>query len=228
MATATWGSPNVYELTGSRTETYTRKEMTAKVTLISPWNSRSAEIMKITATRYPLTTEASQYYFPSFPKTVEVSVWEEKGSASDIHAVTYTQAKLDVSYQCWARAAANLEESFTQTCTPIIQMRRLPSFGFYWATDGSPVLDEESPAMLAIQMKITRQITGIQTLPSWFWSLAGCVNDAPWNDFITKNVYNAGTLLYIPASAVKQLTANPDDIDNVWDISFDLMWNPIG
>jgi hypothetical protein len=124
--------------------------MTAKVTLISPWNSRSAEIMKITGTRYPLTAEASQYYFPAFPKTIDVSVWEEKGSESDTHAVTYTKAKLDVSYQCWARAAANLEESFTQTCTPIIQMRRLPSFGFYWATDGSPVLDEESPAMLAM------------------------------------------------------------------------------
>ena len=223
---ATWGSSNVYELTGSRTETYTRREMTAKVTLLCPWETRFAEMEKIARTRYPLSPGAESYLHPAYPKSFDVSVWEEKGAASDVHAVSYTMAKIDATYHCLARF--NWDASFSQTITPTLQMRRLPSWGFYWATDGSPVLDEESPGMLAVQAKITRQYSGVQKVPQWFWDLAGCVNDAAWEEVHTGSMLQKGTLLFIPASAVKQLTVNPEERDNIWDVSFDLIWNPIG
>jgi len=223
---ATWGSSNVFEVPGSRTETYTRKEMTAKVTLLCPWSTRFAEMEKITRTRYPLPAGASEYLHPAYPKTLDVTVWEEQGSASDVHVVSYTQAKIDATYHCLAKF--NWDQSFSQTITPTLQMRRLPSWGFYWASDGSPVLDEESPTIFAPQAKITRQYTGVSEVPQWFWDLAGCVNNVAWTEIHTSSLLGAGTLLFIPAAAVKQMTANPEDRDPLWDVSFDLIWNPIG
>jgi hypothetical protein len=221
----TWGSPDVYEITGSRTEQYTRLNMTAKVTLICPWNSRYTCMSAISQTKYPLPSGASNYYYSAYPKSFDVSVWEESGKPSDVDAVTYTKAKIDVQYEC--RAKYN-ERSVTETITPILNMRRLPAWGFYWASDGSPLLDDESPAIMQVQVKIARQMTGWNRIPSWFYELAGCVNDFAWTDTFTQQSYEADTLMFIPSSMSKQVTTNPTDEDNIWDFSFELMWNPVG
>jgi len=223
-----WGATDAFEMPGSRTESYNRSEMTAKVTLICPWASRDNTIGQIIRTRYPLPPQAAETYFPAYPKSFDVSVWEEKGSPSDTNAVTYTQAKIDVSYTCRARNASFWEQTFSQTCSPILNMQRLPPWGFYWMTDNMPVVDEEAPTRLNIMLKITRQLSGISVVPAWFHELAGCVNESPWQDVITGIVFSAQTLLFTPSSATKQLTTNPDDIDNVWDMAFELLWNPIG
>jgi hypothetical protein len=220
-----WGSPDVYEITGSRTEHYDRLSMTAKVTLISPWDSRYSCMVAISQTQYPLPIGALDYYYSSYPKSFDVSVWEEAGGKTDVDAVTYTKAKIDVQYEC--RAKYN-EKSVTESLTPILNMRRLSAWGFYWASDGAPILDDQAPAVLQVQAKIARQLTGWKKIPSWFFDLAGCVNDSTWTDTFTKISYDADTLMFIPSSMSKQVTTNPTDEDNIWDFSFELMWNPIG
>jgi len=225
---ATWGSNQAYEVNGSRTETYTRSELTAKVTVICPWDSRFAVMSAISLTKYPLPAGASQIYYDAYPKSMDASVYEEVGLPSDVYEVSYSKAKIDITYICKSKSAADLESSITETVTPILNMRRLSTWGFYWASDGSPALPDESPAMLQIQIKIVRQITGVSQIPAWFWSLAGCVNQNAWTDIFTQASHDIGTLLFIPSSLSKQITVNPEDIDNVWDIGFELMWNPIG
>ena len=221
-----WGSPYVFEVPGSRTESYNRKEMTAKVTLTCPWDNRFEAMDAIHTTKYPFPSSAAPYLHPAYPKAIDVSVWEEKGSDIDVHEVSYTLAKLEVTYHALARF--NWDKSFSQTISPVLQMRRLPSWGFFWDSDDSPVLDEESPAMFAVQVKITRQYSGVPDVPQWFWDLAGCVNNAPWRERHTNSLLAKGTLLFIPASATKIQTMNPEERDSIWDVSFDLMWNPIG
>ena len=223
---STWGAASAFEIPGSRVETYNRFEMTAKVSLICPWDTRDAVIGQVSAQQYPLPTYAADRYYPAYPRSFDVSVWEEKGDDSDVYAVSYTKAKIDVSYTCKAKNSA--ERSLTQTCSPVLNMRRLPSWEFYWMEDGSPVLDEESPTMMQVMLKISRQISGIRQIPSWWWECAGCVNDALLIDTMTRMPYEAETLLFIPSSATKQVTTNPDEMEPVWDIGFDAMWNPIG
>jgi hypothetical protein len=220
-----WGSSNAYEITGSRTESYNVLGMSAKVSIVCPWNTRYEVMQGISQTKYPLPNGASNFYLAAYPKSFEVSVFEEKGSSSDVYSVSYTKAKIDVSYEC--RSKYN-ERSITETLTPILNMRRLPAWGFYWRSDGSPILDDQAPAILNVQAKITRQCTGCQKIPVWFYDYAGCVNDAPWLDKFTNNTYDTGTLLFIPSSLSKAITTNPTDEDNVWDIGYELMWNPVG
>jgi hypothetical protein len=180
---------------------------------------------QISQSKYPLPAGASNYYYSAYPKSFDVSVWEECGNPSDTDAVTYTKAKIDVQYEC--RAKYN-ERSVTETLTPILNMRRLSAWGFYWHSDNSPILDDQAPAIMQVQAKIARQLTGWANIPSWFYDLAGCVNESSWNDTFTKISYEADTLLFIPSSMSKQVTTNPTDEDNIWDFSFELMWNPIG
>jgi hypothetical protein len=222
---ATWGSTKAFEVPGSRTETYGLREMTAKVQLICDWADRYAIMQDICRTKYPLPPGATDYYWDSYPKSMSVSVWEEAGQEGDVYEVTYTKAKVDVDYICKSKVP---DSSVTETHTPILNMRRIPSWGFYWGSDGSPVSDEESPTVVNVQLKIQRQLTGCPFVPSWFMDLAGCINQNVWVDDITGVVHDRGTLLFMPSSASKQLTTNPEDVDNVWDISFEMMWNPIG
>jgi hypothetical protein len=221
-----WGAANAYEITGSRTESYGRFEMTAKVTIVCPWENRDEVIDQVNRTPYPLPPIAAKQYYPAFPRTFEVSVWEESGKKTDIHEVSYSLAKIDIHYTCKQRNSA--EQSVTQTCTPVLNMRRLPSIGFTWLSDNSPLTDAESPAMLQIMLKITRQVTGLRAIPDWWWSLAGCVNSTKGTDHMTKQQFEAETILFIPSSASKQVTTNPDDMEPVWDIGYELMWNPLG
>jgi hypothetical protein len=222
-----WGAAGAYELTGTRTESYTRFSMTAKVTLICPWDSRYSIMASISQSQYPMPSGAGTYYYSAYPKSFEVSVYEEHGQATDVHAVTYSKAKIDVTYEC--KCKYNEEANISETITPILSMRRLPAWGFCWNSDGSPILDDESPAIMQYQIKITRQMTGVYSIiPTWFYDLAGCVNDATWIDKFTNHSYEQGTLLFVPSSLTKQITANPEDRDNIWDLGFELMWNPIG
>ena len=220
-----WGAINAYEVPGSRTETYNRLEMTAKVSLLCPWNTRDVVLGQISATPYPLPPDAATRYYPAYPRSFDISVFEEKGKDSDVNAVTYTKAKIDVSYTCKSR---NWESTITQTFTPILNMQRLPPFGFHWASDDIPITDEEAPSKFNPMLKITRNITGAAAIPQWFWGLAGCVNANAWTDTITGHTHPAETLLFTPATATKQLTTNPDDVFPVWDIAYELLVNPLG
>ena len=170
-------------------------------------------------------------YFPALPTQVAVAPIGPEGITVDSYAGNtpsfqpYTLAKLAVDYKGRGRPG-NL--SVNEQVTPSFGMRQLPSWGYYWRSDGSPVLDSEAPGKREVTVKISRTLSGVRRIPWWFYSLAGCVNGNAWTDMLDSKSYLPGTLLFIPTGKERQITMARDDDDNVWNLQYDMEWNPIG
>ena len=193
-----------------------------------------------------LTNNYYSYYLPAKPTSISVSVlspegvtvkptplWGDWASNVDGEAYTYehtpmqpyTLAKLAVDYKGLARAANG---TLQQQMAPSMTYRTIPPFGFYWHSDGSMVLDKESPAIPEVKLKITRSFQNVRNIPTKFFTLAGHINSNTWTDKLTKMTFKPGTLLYMPTSLDKNITYVPEDDDYLWNLSFELSWNPIG
>ena len=236
----------IYEVNGARQETYTPTEFTAHTEYICPWPERylyKESVMGSVFNAYPPINAAGNvdfstaipsywnHYYPAVVTQVSIAPLGPEGvtvtpaNGAPLTFQPYTVAKLSVDYKGRARAGnATLQE----TVTPSLSARTLPSWGYYWRSDGSPVLDREAPGLQEVKASIQRHLTGIRRVPSWFFSLAGCVNYNPWTDLMTNISYLPETLLFIPTTMERQVTMDRSDDDFVWDISYEIMWNPVG
>lgn len=224
----------VFEVNGSRSETFAQFDFTARAEFTCSWEDRFAKADALMGTiyNYPAREGSDGFYsryYPAQVTNVSVNTWGAEGITTS--TVTppvwqpYTLAHLQVDYKALARPSNwNIQE----TVVPTLSMRQLPSWGFYWRSDGSPVLDTESPALMQVQAKITRHINGIRKIPEWFYTLAGGVNENSWTDSVTNISYLPGTLLFNPSNMDRTITLARGDDDNIWNIAFDLSWNPIG
>lgn len=218
----------LHEVNGTRSENYTISEFTAHVEFYCPWMNRVDAQYEIMSTVYNAPPGYFNYYFPAEVQSVQVSVLGAEGINRYLPKDSYqpqTMAKLSVEYKGLSR---NGNLSLSEQLQPSLKMRQLPAWGYYWRSDGSPVLDNESPAIQEVQAKITRSIDGLRRIPSWFYSLAGCVNNAAWVDYLTGVTYLPGTLLFVPTNCDRTLTRARGDDDSIWKIAFELNWNPIG
>lgn len=221
------------ESNGTRSEQYSATEFTATVEYHGPWLNRNEVINALRDTVFPVTVDNLgpyySYYQPASVQSISVAPVGLEGVHinSDFHTPyqPYTMAKYSVQYKGLARPG---NSSIQEQVTPNIQMRQLPSFGYYWYSDGSPVLDKEAPAIRENHLTINRTITGVRILPDFFFGLAGCVNSNAWQDAILGRVFLPGTLLYTPANLDRQMTFANDNDDYLWTFSYSLEWNPIG
>lgn len=218
----------LHEVNGSRSESYTTTEFTAHVEYTCPWFMRVQGGNELMAAVYNAPIEYYKYFMPAEAQSVQVSVWGAEGVNVPLAVDTYqpyTLAKLSVDYKGFARPG-NIQ--IQEQVQPSFKMRQLPSWGYYWRSDGSPVLDNESPAIQEVQTKISRTFSGLHFVPDWFYNLAGSVNDALWTDQITNMTYLPGTLLFVPTNFDRSITMARGDEDYNWTIAFELNWNPIG
>ena len=218
----------IHEVNGSRSEQYTTTEFTAHVEYTCPWDMRVQGGNEIMSACYNAPVDYYMYFMPAEAQSVQISVWGAEGLNVPLAVDTYqpyTLAKLSVDYKGFARPG-NVQ--IQEQVQPSFKMRQLPSWGYYWRSDGSPVLDNESPAIQEVQTKISRTFSGLHFIPEWFYNLAGSVNDALWTDQITDMTYLPGTLLFVPTNFDRQITMARGDEDYNWTIAFELNWNPIG
>lgn len=229
---------HVYEINGSRTETFGQFEFSAKAEFCCRWDDRGTIVTELSKTVYnfPALDADNNFnsyystYYPAHVTGINVAPFGAEGVYEDTGDKTpvwqpHTLAKLSVDYKAIARPS---NWTIQETVTPALSMRQLPTWGYYWRSDGSPILDAEAPAIMQIQAKISRHINGIHKIPEWFYDLAGSVNLRGWTDAITGVSYLPGTLLFNPSSMERNITLSPDDDDTLWNISFELSWNPIG
>ena len=218
----------IHEVNGTRSESYGTSEFTAHAEFYCPWKSRVEAQYHIMQKIYNAPPYYFAYYLPAEVQSVQIGVLGAEGINRYLEDDTYqpqTLAKLTVEYKGLSR---NGNLSLNEQLQPSLKMRQLPAWGYYWRSDGSPVLDNESPAIQEVQAKITRSIDGLRRIPAWFYELAGCVNNAPWIDALTGTTYLPGTLLFIPTNCDRTLTLARGDDDSIWKIGFELNWNPIG
>lgn len=241
----------IAEINGSRSENYSTTEFTSKVEYACKWDDRYIYADYLMGRCYnhtinDLRIDADSYgeraagnhrrnyyndYFPAMPTAVQVSTFGAEGvSVTSAVNLTpsfqkYTMAKISVDYKGLARPGLL---SLQQTTTPTFGMRQLPSWGYYWRSDGSPVLDAEAPAVQEPQAKIQRNLSGIRNIPWWFFSLSGCTNINAWSDLVTGISYLPGTLLFQASNMERSITMARGDDDYLWNISFEIAWNPIG
>lgn len=236
----------IYEINGSRTEQFSVTEFTAHTEYICPWGLRFQYIDKIMDSCFNADVSYDEsgnfiadaacfyaVYYPALPTSVSCAPFGQEGYSVDAgeHGIAgknfhpYTKAKISVDYKGNARAgSADLQE----TITPSQNLRTLQSWGFYWQSDGSPVLEKEAPGVQELQVTIQRTLSGIRVIPPWFYNLTGCVNANAWTDKLTGITYLPGTLLFIASNLSRQETMRRDDDDNVWSLSYEITWNPIG
>ena len=218
----------IHEVNGSRSENYTTTEFTAHVEYTCPWNLRVSGQFALMQAVYNSPVTYFEWFMPAEAQSAQISVWGAEGVNVALAEDTfqpYTLAKIAVEYKGLARPG-NFQ--IQEQVQPSYKMRQLPSWGYYWRSDGSPVLDSESPAIQEIQTKISRTFSGLHFIPSWFYELGGCVNNAHWMDQITKVVYLPGTLLFVPTNFDRTITWARGDEDYNYTIAFELNWNPIG
>ncbi len=221
-------SLELHEVNGTRSETYGFSEFQAHAEYYCPWHKRVLAQAYIYTTIYNAPIDYFKIYYPAEVMNVQIGVLGAEGInryLPDDSFQPHTMAHLTVDYKGFARAG-NL--SLQEQLQPTLKMRQLPSWGYYWRSDGSPVLDNESPAIQEVQAKITRNIDGLRRIPGWFYRLAGCVNNAAWMDGLTGTTYLPGTLLFSPTNCDRTITRARGDDDNIWKIAFELNWNPIG
>ena len=240
-------SGRIYEENGTRQETYTPTDFSAHMSFICPWAQRYNYQNNIMGSVYNAHPPVNNYgepdfstvgvcsYFSHYYPAQVTQITVTNIGAEGVQVVTqgnapptfqpYTMARIAVDYKGRARPGnVNLQ----QTVTPSFNMRQLPSWGYYWRADGSPVLDQEAPGLKEVQVTIQRHLSGIRRIPNWFYYLAGCVNYNPWQDQLTGMSYLPGTLLFIPSSMDRRVTMARDDDDYCWDISYEISWNPAG
>lgn len=232
----------IYEINGSRTENYNDNEFTAHIDFICPWNYRNFYANAMMNRVYPqhisvladgsLDTSFYANYYPAAAISCNVATMGAEGvevvpgvGVEEVHYQAYTAAKVSVDYKAISRPG---NWSIQESVTPNYSMRQLPSWGYYWRSDGSPILDNESPAVQEIRVSINRTLTGVRNIPWWFYGLGGKVNINPWADSLTGDVYLPGTLLFVPSNLQRSVTYKRDDDDNIWTVGFTLNWNPIG
>lgn len=226
----------VHEINGSRSESYSDTEFSGHIEFTCPWNARSYYIAEIKHRVYPypvflngVGSEFYQTYYPPVPISVSVSTMGAEGvNVEPVDYLTYqpyTMAHLTVEYKGMSRPG---NFSASESVSPNFGMRQLPSWGYYWRSDGSPLLDNESPGIQETKCEITRTLTGIRRIPWWFYRLGGKVNLNAWVDGMTGQAYLPDTLLFVPSNMQRNVTYQSGDDDNIWTISFALKWNPIG
>jgi len=239
----------IAEENGSRSETRQQFEFSANVNYFCDWEDRNLVAAYLEETCYNPTSAEGQdtlsyftHYYPAVvtqitlrplgaeAKTVKIV---ERPNLKHIPLQAHTLAKLEVQYK--GRALPSLL-NFKQNVTPSVSMRQLPTWGYYWRSDGSPLLDQESVAQQETRLKIQRSISGIRQIPPWFFDLRGKVNVNPWVDWITirafednrPSIFMPGTLLYMPSSMDRQISTQKDADNQIWNLQFELSWNPIG
>ncbi|NLW46884.1 MAG: hypothetical protein GXY86_06075, partial [Firmicutes bacterium] len=196
----------IHEVNGSRSETYSPTEFTAHVEYTCPWELRVDGQYALLRAVYNAPVTYFRRYLPAEAQNVQVSLFGAAGGQTNLQVDTfqpYPLAKLAVDYKGFARPGAPTIQEQVQ---PSFKMRQLPSWGYYWRSDGSPVLDNEAPAIQEVQVKINRTFDGLRFIPSWFYDLGGCVNNAPWLDIITGITYLPGTLLFVPSNLSKSVS----------------------
>ena len=239
----------VWEIPGSRTESYQQLECSMHVEYGCDWHERYEKAGLLSILTYDAPIDYFRCYFPAWVSNIAVTGLKEGGTlpqeapttteplqSKDVNRFAgtgheklpqyspYTYAKLAVDYKAKARPNP---WSITETLTPEIGMRQIPIFDFYWMSDGGPILDAEAPGMQTVQAKIQRQIKGVRAVPDWFFSLEGRSNSNVWTDVITKISYARGTLLFQPSSMQRTITFSQDNDDSLWDFAFVLAWNPV-
>lgn len=237
----------LFEINGSRTETYNDTEFNAHIEYVCVWEYRNWYVSVLHDKVYPKylpiladgTTDTSYYnwYYPAQAISCSVSNMGAEGvtvapaynaesqAYFETHYQSYTRAKISVDYKGIARPGA---WSVQESITPTYSGRQLPSWGFYWRSDGSPIMDNETPFIQELMIDINRTITGVRQLPWWFYGLGGKTNFNAWTDVFTGEAFLPDTLLFIPSSLQRQITYNRSDDDNIWSIGFSLKYNPIG
>jgi len=206
----------IWEENGSRSETFAQFEFTANVSYHCRWDDRFALADWLSHTVYNNPAESSDYsnanpstvyynsYYPAQVMSIQVNTLGAEGKTAysrqdplsqgwliDLPLQPYTLAKLQVTYKGRARPSP---VALKQTVTPSTGMRQLPSWGFYWRSDGSPVVDAESPAIQENGLKLSRTLSGVRRVPQWFLGLTGCINANAWTDHITGMNFLPGML----------------------------------
>lgn len=221
------------EENGTRSENYGTTEFTGNITFIGPWMGRNEVMAVLRHTVFPVTSDNVisyyGYYQPAFVQSISVQPVGLEGThiITDYHTPLqpYTRAKYAVQYKGMTRPGnSTVQEQVTPSC----HMRQIPSFGYYWYSDGAPVLDQEAPAVRGMMMSITRTISGVRVLPDFFFNLAGCVNSEAWHDAVLGRTFLPGTLLFIPSNIDRQMTFANDNDDYLWTFAYTLEWSPIG
>lgn len=229
----------VSEVSGTRSETLVQFDFTATVSYHCRWDDRYWIARWLANSVYNNPSEDAvnlgltyyNSYYPARAINVTMKPLGAEGKTinvpfgSPVPWQPYTMAQLDVQYK--GRALPS-NVSIRETVTPASAMRQLPSWGFYWRSDNAPVLDAEAPAIQERSMKIQRNLSGVRRIPYWFLGLEGCINANDWTDALTGMNYLAGTLLYTPTSMDRTITMSMDDDDFIWNVAYELAWNPIG
>jgi len=254
----------VWEVNGSRSEQWAKEKFTASISYICEWKHRAMVMQRASRSIYqPMFNSVDEdafffsTYYPPICSSLSSKPLGAEGQtppvgwnqSSNLVWQPHTMCQIDASYE----GVARFNGAVQQTVTPSIGMRTLPSWGYYWHSDGSPVLDKEAPAAMSFSLKISRTLSGVRRIPRWFFLLAGKCNSNVWSDIISaqikidpltgKPVYDSdgepvyvpsfvaqpGQLLFNPVSMDRQINLTDDPtVSSQWNLQFELNWNPIG
>ena len=199
-----------------------------RLTLMDQLPNRSEsvgdDIVYIRGHLYPGKTDVYCYQCscePLYDKDVQL------GSASGIAKYTYAVITADYKQSTLGDISNDVETLVTESIDSAIDTLMLPKKGLYWTTGANKkaLTLDESPHAVRELFTWVYTMHSLPTIPDWFFTLVGRVNDSAVTSLALKRTFEAETLLYGPPTCERIRTTAGIQ---AWNATVRFVYDPDG
>jgi hypothetical protein len=142
--------------------------------------------------------------------------------------IQYSRAKLVATYKAFARPSLY---TISVAQTPQIEHRQLPSMGYRWKSDGSPIEEDQAPVCEERTELFDLTFSNCTVVPNWLWFYNNRVNEKEYKLALghgKTRTFPAKTLLFTVKSVVTKVTNTRAEQSGLWDITLSYLYDELG